>query len=234
MNNKEAFEKTATSEKKLHTGEDNTNMVYDIVGEIVSKTNLTRRSVVKILQTLHADKFKLLSKNPEEFIAKCSELINEVKATLIIAEITYHKTTQRHDAKTVFMNNKPALRRKTLLTKHVYDYLITDSNIETKFADALEKSTEVSVYAKLPRKFQITTPIANYSPDWAIVFHEDKVTNIYFVAETKGSDLDVELRKTEEYKLKCATEHFKAISGGEVAFHTISSYEKLLEFVKVK
>jgi type III restriction enzyme len=207
------------------------NATYDIVGEIEAQTNLTRRTIVEILKAISPLKFGLVRKNPEEFIAKCSKLINEVKASLIINNIVYHKTEERHDAKTVFTNDKSALRNADLLKKHIYDFLTTDSTIEADFANALENSVEVVVYAKLPKSFYISTPIANYSPDWAIVFDKDKVRHIYFVAETKGSDSDMDLRAIEKLKIHCATEHFKTISGGEVTFSKISSYDKLLEII---
>lgn len=211
-----------------------TNTVYDIVGEIEARTNLTRRTIVAILKSIKEEKFLLLRKNPEEFIAKCSKFINEVKASLIINNIVYHKIEERHDAKTVFTNDKFALRNSELLKKHIYDYLTSDSKIESDFAKALENSTEVVVYAKLPKSFYITTPVANYSPDWAIVFDKDKVRHIYFVAETKGSDSDMDLREIEKLKIHCATEHFKEISGNEVKFEKVSSYDKLLEIVQLK
>lgn len=207
------------------------NATYDIVGEIEAQTNLTRRTIVEILKAISPLKFGLVRKNPEEFIAKCSKLINEVKASLIINNIVYHKTEERHDANTVFTNDKSALRNADLLKKHIYDFLTTDSTIEADFANALENSVEVVVYAKLPKSFYISTPIANYSPDWAIVFDKDKVRHIYFVAETKGSDSDMDLRAIEKLKIHCATEHFKTISGGEVTFSKISSYDKLLEII---
>lgn len=210
-----------------------TNATYDIVGEIEAQTNLTRRSILEILKAISPQKFYLVRKNPEEFIAKCSKLINEVKASLIINNIVYHKTEERHDAKTVFTNDKSALRNADLLKKHIYDFLTTDSTIEADFAKALENSVEVVVYAKLPKSFYISTPIANFSPDWAIVFDKDKVRHIYFVAETKGSDSEMDLRAIEKLKIHCATEHFKTISGGEVKFSKISSYDKLLEIVQV-
>lgn len=211
-----------------------TNTVYDIVGEIEVLTNLTRGTIVAILKAINEDKFLLLRKNPEEFIAKCAKLINEVKASLIINNIIYHKTEERHDAKTVFTNDKFALRNSELLKKHIYDYLTSDSKIESDFAQALENSTEVVVYAKLPKSFSISTPVANYSPDWAIVFDKDKARHIYFVAETKGSDSDMDLREIERLKIHCADEHFKEISGNEVKFEKVSSYDKLLEIVQLK
>ncbi|MBL7773918.1 MAG: DEAD/DEAH box helicase family protein [Chitinophagaceae bacterium] len=211
-----------------------TNAVYDIVGEIEALTNLKRSTIVAILKSIKEEKFLLLRKNPEEFIAKCSKLINEVKASLIINNIVYHKIEERHDSKTVFTNNKNALRTSELLKKHIYDYLTSDSKIESDFAKALENSTEVVVYAKLPKSFYISTPVANYSPDWAIVFDKDKVRHIYFVAETKGSDSDMDLREIEKLKIHCADKHFETISGGVVKFSKVSSYDMLLEIVQLK
>jgi len=210
-----------------------TNAVYDIVGEIEVNTSLTRKTIVEILKSIKEEKFLLIRKNPEEFIAKCSKLINEVKASLIINNIVYHKTDNRFDSKTVFTNSKFATRDSELLQRHIYDFLTSDSKIESEFAQGLEKSPEVVVYAKLPKSFYVSTPVANYSPDWAIVFDKDKVKQIYFVAETKGSDSDMDLRGIEKLKIHCATEHFKEISGAEVHFKKIASYETLatmLEF----
>jgi len=233
IGNREAFKETDRSTKKLNS-DIYSNTVYDLVGEIVKVTNLTRRTIVEILKSIAPLKFLLVRKNPEEFIAKVSKLINEVKASLIINNIVYHKTEERHDSKTVFTNDRVALRQSEMLKKHIYDFLTTDSNVEAKFAEALDNSTEVSVYAKLPKNFYITTPVANYSPDWAIVFDKDKVRHIYFVAETKGSDSNMELRGIEQLKIHCAGKHFEAISGDEVKFDVVTSYEKLLEIVQVK
>lgn len=233
LENQEAFKQTSRTTKTLDA-DLNSNTVYDLIGEIVNHTNLTRKTVVEVLKKISPQKFVLVRKNPEEFIAKCGKLINEVKASLIFNNIVYHKTEERHDATTVFTNSKAVLRQSEILKKHIYDYLTTDSKTEGTFAKQLEDATEVCVYAKLPRSFYITTPVANYSPDWAIVFDKDKVRHIYFVAETKGSESGLELREIEKLKIHCATEHFKEISGQEVKFAKISTYENLLEIVQVK
>jgi type III restriction enzyme len=208
------------------------NTVYDIVGEIEQLTNLTRRTIVEILKSIKEEKFLLLKKNPEEFIAKVSRIVNEVKASLIFNNITYHKLDERHESATVFSNDKSILRGAPLMKKHIYDYLTTDSNIESNFAKELDESVEVVVYAKLPKSFHVATPIANYSPDWAIVFDKDKVKHIYFVAETKGTDSTSELREIEKLKIQCASEHFKAITGVEVQFRHVASFQTLMEIVK--
>ena len=66
------------------------------------------------------------------------------------------------------------------------------------------------------------------------VSDKDKVRQIYFVAETKGTDNTNELKGIENLKIHCADEHFKEISDCEVKFVTVSSYEKMMDIVQLK
>ena len=208
--------------------------VYDLIGEIEDLTNLKRSTIVAILKKIKPDKFLMFRRNPEEFIAKCSNLINEAKASMIINNIVYHRTDERFDAKTIFGNEQNMLRSDAVLKKHIYDFINTDSKTEQEFAKNLEQAAEVIVYAKLPRGFYISTPTGKYNPDWAIVLDKEKVKHIYFIAETKGSEKESDLRSVEKLKIHCATEHFKAISGTEVKFDVIQNYGKLLEVAQLK
>lgn len=228
-----AIKVTKTDSKKL-SSDLYTQVAYDIVGEMEALTNLKRSTIVSILKSIKENQFFLLRKNPEEFIAKCAKLINETKASLIINNIAYHKTEESFDAKTVFTNAKNVLRTDEILKKHIYDFLETDSKIEREFTKNLEQAVEVVVYAKLPKGFYIATPVANYSPDWAIVLDNEKVKHIYFVAETKGSENINDLRGIEQLKIHCAQEHFKTISNGEVKFDVITTYAKLLDIAQLK
>nr|WP_315424666.1 DEAD/DEAH box helicase family protein [uncultured Pedobacter sp.] len=228
-----AFNVTKTDPKKL-SSDLYTEASYDIVGEIEIVTNLKRSTIVSILKKINREKFLMLRKNPEEFIAKCAKLINETKASLIINNIAYHKTTDAFDAKTIFTNAGNVLRTNEVLQKHIYDFLATDSKIEKEFTKNLEEAVDVIVYAKLPKGFYIPTPVANYSPDWAIVLDSEKIKHIYFVAETKGSDDVNDLRGVEQLKIHCAKEHFKSISDGAVKFDVISNYSKLLDIAQLK
>jgi type III restriction enzyme len=209
------------------------NTKYDIVGEIESLTNLKRQTIVAILRKIGRDKFFLLKKNPEEFIAKCGKIINEAKANLIINNIAYHKIDDTYDVKKIFTNDNSAVRSAPLLMKHIYDHLTSDSKIEAKFAKSLEQADEVVVYAKLPKSFYITTPVGRYSPDWAVVFDREKVRHIYFVAETKGSGSSMDLRGTEKLKIHCAEIHFEEICGKEVKYGVVDSYDKLMDLVQL-
>ena len=115
---------------------------------------------------------------------------------------------------------------------HIYDYVFTDSKVETSFVKELDVSSEVVVYAKLPRGFSIPTPVGNYNPDWAISFKEGTVKHVYFVAETKGSMRSLQLKEIENIKIKCAKKFFRKITSDQVVYDVVNSYEKLMEVVQ--
>jgi type III restriction enzyme len=56
---------------------------------------------------------------------------------------------------------------------------------------------------------------------------------IYFVAETKDSTEEKDLREIEKLKIHCAREHFKAISGTDIKFDVVKDFQKLSEIVQV-
>ena len=49
------------------------------------------------------------------------------------------------------------------------------------------QANEVVVYAKLPRTFQIPTPVGNYATDWAIAMKKNDVKHIFFIAKAKAA-----------------------------------------------
>ena len=206
---------------------------YDLVGKIVAETGLTRKAVVQILTGIEKTVFEQFKYNPEEFILKASELINDEKATAIVQHITYNMLEESYDT-SIF--TEPTIKGKLdenamKAQRHLYDHIIFDSANERKFAAELDTNADVAVYVKLPNSFYISTPVGRYNPDWAIAFYEGKVKHIYFVAETKGSMSSLQLRQVEESKIHCAREHFKAISGGNVIYEVVDSYQTLLDRV---
>jgi len=204
---------------------------YDLIGKLVDETRLTRKTLVQILTDIKTTTFAWFSKNPEQFIIKAAKIINEQKATAIIEQITYNVLDDTYEVG-VFTKGKVSPSFALSVNKHVYDYVVTDSNTEKIFAKELDVSTEVCVYAKLPRGFFISTPMGNYNPDWAIVFNEGTVKHVYFVAETKGSLDSLELREIEKAKIDCARKHFAAISSNTVQYDVVDSYQRLMEIVK--
>ena len=210
---------------------------YDLIGKIAEGTVLTRRTVSAILQGIRMDKFALFKSNPEEFIAKVVRLVNEQKATMVVEHVSYNTIEGEYDS-AIFTAERTMQRfdRVFLAKKAVQDYVFTDGtadkSIERKFAEDLDAADEVCVYAKLPRAFQIPTPVGNYSPDWAIAFYEGTVKHIFFVAETKGSMDSLELRPIEQAKIACAKKLFREISTNKVVYHEVDSYQNLLDIMK--
>lgn len=208
----------------------NHNVKYDLIGKLVDKTNLTRKAIIAILQGIKPMVFNQFKHNPEEFIIKAANLINDEKATAIIEHITYNVLEEKYDTE-IF--TEPTIKGKLEINamkakKHLYDHIIYDSTNERDFATELDINDDVAVYVKLPNGFHIVTPVGNYNPDWAIAFHDGSVKHIYFVAETKGSMSSLQLRLIEESKIHCAREHFKAISKDNVVYDVIDSYHSLL------
>lgn len=117
--------------------------------------------------------------------------------------------------------------------KYLYDLVVVDSKgIEMDFANQLESRNEVAVYTKLPNGFYINTPMGKYNPDWAVAFKEGSVKHVYFVAESKGNDLQSsQLRGSEESKIECARRHFKAISDNGYIYDVAKDYKSLYDIV---
>ena len=209
---------------------------YDLIGKVAEGTTLTRRTVSTILQGIRADKLYMFKNNPEEFITKVIRLINEQKATMIVEHISYDTIEGEYDS-TIFTaeKNTQSFDKTFLAKKAIQDYVFTDGyadkSIERRFAEDLDAAEEVCVYAKLPRTFQIPTPVGNYSPDWAIAFYEGKVKHIFFVAETKGTMESLELRPIEQAKISCAKKLFNEMSTSKVRYHDVDSYQSLLNVI---
>lgn len=202
---------------------------YDLVGEIAKGANLTRRTVVKILQGIKESKLYLFKNNPEEFIRKVISIIKEQKATMIVESIHYNMTEGKYDSNIFTVKSKMDFDRAYEAKKSITDYVFSDSKGERQFAHDLDEADEVVVYAKLPRTFQIPTPVGNYAPDWAIAMEKDGIKHIFLIAETKGSLSSMQTSKIENAKIDCARKLFNSLSTAKVRYHKVTSYSDLLD-----
>lgn len=210
-------------------------VTYDLIGQLVSATGLTRKTIVEILKGIKPATFCMFKMNPEEIIIKTARIINDCKALAVIQCIKYEKLNDEFSTD-IFTEN--ALRGKLGVNaiesvKSLYDLVVLDSmGTEKNFAESLEHEDDVVVYTKLPRGFYINTPMGKYNPDWAVAFREGSVKHVYFIAETKGTDdLPSDLRGTENSKIECARKHFAAISEKDVIFDVVKNYQKLYNVV---
>ena len=211
-------------------------VTYDLIGQLVTATGLTRKTIVEILKGIKPETFSMFKMNPEEFIIKTGLIINDCKALAVIQSITYEKLNDEFSTDIFTVD---ALRGKLGINaieskKSLYDLVVLGSmGVEKNFAESLEREDDVVVYTKLPRGFYINTPMGKYNPDWAVAFREGSVKHVYFVAETKGNDLlSSQIRSSEKSKITCAMRHFDTISDGSLIYSVVKDYQSLYDVVR--
>ena len=210
---------------------------YDLLGKLAELTKLTRKTLALVLSGIHESTFDLFRQNPESFIAEAGRIINEQKAVRIVDQLSYDCLSESYD-NSIFTEAQVRLEGDAgqKLQKHIYDYAVTQSGVESRFAQALDTDQDVVVYAKLPSGFFIPTPMGHYNPDWAIAFREGSVKHIYFIAETKGDTISMELRGVEEKKIECARKFFAMLTerfkNNNITYDVVDTYDKLMDIVK--
>lgn len=238
LEKKESFrkEKVRFEELKVDYGE----IEYDLIGEISKNTKLLRKTIIKILQGINKEKFDMFKINPEDFILKVSNLINNEIGTTLIENIKYNLTNETYDNSIFAIKKFRGKLNEDIIEveKHIYDYLKIDSKIEKTFAkDGLEIGKEIKVYAKLPRDFKIKTPVGDYNPDWAIVIQNGDEKEIFFIAETKGSLNSMEIREKEKLKIEYAKKHFEALNSifedKKIRYDVVDNYETLMSMLNI-
>jgi type III restriction enzyme len=189
----------------------------DLLTDLQDKTQLTRRSLVRILTASNRlDDFK---RNPQQFIELADESINRTKRLALVDGIRYQRIgDEDYYAQELFELEELTGYLKNMLNsdKSVYEQVVYDSaGVERTFAEQLEKNEAVKVYAKLPGWFKVPTPLGTYNPDWAVLVEKGGVERLYFVVETKSSLFTDDLRDKESAKIECGKAHFKALATGE-------------------
>lgn len=214
----------------------------DFVGQVQAKTGLAKSTVACIL--LESGRLSDAVNNPQAFIDHASELVNAVKREFLVygdgsdgSGVKYGKLDdavyemrrfERDDLMDVFASNTQAVEKPE---KTLFSHIVIDSNSgpERAFAQACEDNEDVLFYIKLPRWFQIETPVGPYNPDWAVAYRNDKT--LYFVAETKktgnGDHVQLDLlRPIEDLRIECGKRHFKNFE--QVQFRVVSTLEELV------
>jgi type III restriction enzyme len=207
--------------------------IPDVLGYIQSKTELTRSTLLQILE--RSERINDILVNPQLFMDLCSQAIRRVLSDLMIDGIKYQKIGNSEYEMRLFEEQELEIYLndfsfKVLDTsKTLYEeYIPLDSTVESQFAKDCESSEQVKFYFKLPRWFTIPTPIGSYNPDWAIVFEGN--TKVYFVAETKDTgtksvDLS-KLHKSEQQKIKCGKAHFEQFE--DVEYEIVTKVSQLV------
>lgn len=195
---------------------------YDLIGKLVEETGLTRRAAAGILTGIEPEVFGQFRENPEEFILQAAQIINREKEAAVISHIRYEKTSARYGMDILTESVQKGRPGVNLLEtrKHLFDHLVYVSASERAFAEELEANDKVAVYVRLPMDFAVSTPAGNYTPGWAIVLREETGELRCCIADARGGI------PGEKNRIRCAKEHFRAVSGEEMVY-AAENYKEL-------
>lgn len=194
--------------------------IPDFVTYIQSKTELTRDTIAQIV--VQSNRLGEIFNNPQLFMDTVVRIIKHEFDRIKINGIQYKRIAgQVYEMKLFetaeieqYFANLVAVKKQA---KTLYNYIAIDSlsTPEKEFAEDCDSRDDILFYVKLPKTFQIKTPIGPYNPDWALIKREDgDETNIYFVAETKDPKAVKDralLRDSERMKIVCAEKNFEVI-----------------------
>lgn len=211
----------------------------DIVSYLQNETQLTRKSIVEILQGCSNLKFFKL--NPQKFIEGCIEIINEQMRLHIVDGIVYSKIGDHEFySQELFQNEQLTGYLKSNMiasTRSPFEYVVYDSGVESELTKKFENMPQVKVYAKLPGWFKIDTPLGTYNPDWAVLFDLEGAEKLFFVVESKGTMNYEFLRPAEQGRIECGKKHFEELSsktGSDISLEHVSNVDDFIEKVLAK
>ena len=196
----------------------------DIVSFLQSETSLKRKTIVEILvRSKRIDDFK---RNPQQFIEDVLKIIKLKMKAMIVDGVKYHKISSYYAQELLDSEELNSYLDKMLESKKsVYDYVVYDSAVESRFAEEMEKNDKVKLYVKLPDWFKINTPLGTYNPDWAVLVEDEyKQKKLFFVLETKGVLFEEQLALEQRLKIHCGKRHFEALESG-VDYEMTNSFE---------
>lgn len=211
--------------------------IPDFVAYVQSKTELTRDTITRIV--LQSSRLVEIFNNPQLFMDSVVRIIKHEFDSIKINGIQYKKVAgQVYEMKLFesaeidhYLENLIVVKKQA---KTLYNYVTIDSlsTPEKRFAEDCDSRDDILFYVKLPKTFQIKTPIGPYNPDWALIKKENgEETRIYFVAETKDEksvkDRNL-LRPEARMKIDCGEKHFAEFK--EVKFQVVNNVSDLKAF----
>jgi len=159
-------------------------------------------------------RLKDVFENPQRFLDQVAAILKHELHRLLVDGIKYERLPgngAEAEWEMLLFKSEELVNYLTALRvgKSVYEYVVYDSEVEREFARKLDEREDIKLFVKLPRWFEVDTPVGKYNPDWAIVKHDGQA--LYLVRETKGTREFLKLRTSEADKVRCGQRHFDAI-----------------------
>jgi len=210
--------------------------IFNIVKFIEGETKLTRTTILKILKG--ANNLNLLFENPYRYAEKVVEIILSKLKEFEVENIEYYELDETFDLDIFNREIQTFDKYVVKVNKSIYDGVIKDSDVEEKFAEALDGDSRVKLFVKLPEQYKIETPAGNYTPDWLVVveriYNSAKREEVYFVVETKGTNKlhDSSLRDEERIKIKSGKRRFAIVKEADLKYIApVKDYDSFLQQV---
>jgi type III restriction enzyme len=194
-----------------------TYVIPDFIRRAAEATNLTRRTLIRILGGINEAQRGKIERNPEGFSSLFVSTVKNVLATHVADNVEYTLNGQRKDERelAIFFPEQQKYPQKEIMPgsgASLYDQVQYDSAIEERFVRwKLNEDPRIVCFFKFPPKFRINTPriILNYNPDWGIIRRDDGGMKLQLVRETKGNaDVSKLQFPDEARKIACAKKHF--------------------------
>jgi restriction endonuclease len=224
-----------TLKKGFETIDTEIEVLPDIVSYLQHETQLTRKSIVAILSG--CNNLRYFKINPQQFIERCIDVINEQMHLHIVDGIVYSRVGEQNvfDQDLFQHEQITGYLKSNMLpsTKSPYEHVIYDNTMELELAKEFESNQHVKVYVKLPGWFTIDTPLGPYHPDWAVLL-DINGTALSVVVESKGTMGFEFLRPVEQGKITCGKKHFGELAkknGNNLCLEYVHKMDDFIEQV---
>lgn len=201
----------------------NNSYTFDsIIKLFQEEVKLSKKVIFQIFSWLEQNKKELILKNPIKFIKEVSKYISLVKQRLETEKVNYYLSDETYEIEQVFIDKNITIDETSEKVvsclwnnwkiKSLYEKLRIDSDIERDFVNHFLQDSNIQFFFKIPsKKFQIKTPMWNYSPDWWVVIKSWEKEEVHFIVENKGTTEWLQLKEIEQNKIKCTKWHFRKL-----------------------
>ncbi|GAB3608348.1 hypothetical protein GCM10027414_04730 [Humibacter ginsengiterrae] len=206
---------------------------------------LTRPTIAGIVEAIPSRYKRNILEDPERWARIVADVIRKQAIEEMVAGIKYEplgeetwwnadvvflKEEVKHPIQATPGNPDPqaGVSAASVDGHNLFDAVDYDSHVERNFAAKLDNmADQVKLFAKLPRRFRVRTPVGEYSPDWALVYEQGGKPRLYLVRETKATlDLD-DLEWAEAMRIRFAGKHFDAAPVGPVDYQSTTDKQGL-------
>lgn len=210
----EGLDVVLTRSAEADSGDRSDIVVPDLLGHLQRSLELRRSTLARILIESH--RLSDVAVNPQAFIVRAQDAIRQALDELLIQGVKYEKVAGDGYEMVLFEEKEIEgyLDRMVEVDNSITHSIEFDSEIERKFAEAIDQRDDIKVFLKLPPWFVVDTPIGPYNPDWALVKEDADGVRLYLVRETKGTTDLTKLRETERQKILCGERHFAVLDVG--------------------